>query len=208
MSILNQLSSQTRDRSEASNRKAALLCADDPALLDEIASGLRGGSAAVAGDCAEVMTEVARGHPELVAPYASELSAQIGHKNTRVRWEAVHALALAAALVPDVIEPIIAQIGRLVAEDQSVIVRDYAVDILSVHAAAGPQAALAVYPHLRAALTLWDGKHAGHAVPGLVQAAAFCPELKDEIRAALEPLLAHPKGVIREAARRALKKMA
>ena len=58
MSILSQLSSQVGDRSEASNRKVVRQCLENPALLDEIAVGLKQQDAALLGDCAEVLTMV------------------------------------------------------------------------------------------------------------------------------------------------------
>ena len=41
MRVVNQLSSQVGDRTEASNRKVAAQCVLNPALLDEIAEALR-----------------------------------------------------------------------------------------------------------------------------------------------------------------------
>ncbi len=72
-------------------------------------------------------------------------------------------------------------------------------------ASTSPQAARLVYPHLSAALTQWEGKHAAHALPGLVQTARSWPEIREEIEVSLEPLLSSPKGVVRKAARDALK---
>jgi hypothetical protein len=59
MSILAQLSSQVGDRSEYSNRKVVIQCYDDPDLLGEIAEGLKSKNAALVGDCAEVLTQIA-----------------------------------------------------------------------------------------------------------------------------------------------------
>src|SRR4030042_352943 len=100
MSILNQLSSQMGDRTEYSNRKVAIQCLENPDLLVDIAAGLRGSNAAIAGDCAEVMTKVAEADPEWVIPYAEDLSPLLIHKTARVRWEAVHALSLITPCVP------------------------------------------------------------------------------------------------------------
>ncbi len=68
MSILNQLSSQAGDRTEAANRRVVAQCLADPTLLAEIAGGLQSKEAALAGDCAEVMTKVAE-----VNTFATEL---------------------------------------------------------------------------------------------------------------------------------------
>jgi len=205
MTILTQLSSQRRDRTEASNRKVVLQCLDDPDLLSEIAAGLDSDSTALVGDCAEVCTQVAEVQPERIVPYAPALIELLPHTNTRVRWEAVHALACLTPLIPELIEPVIPRIAEMVARDPSVIVRDHAVDILSQFAGTGAQAARVVYPYLTAALTQWDGKHAAHALPGLVHTARACSGLKDEIRTSIQPLLDSPKGVIRQAARASIK---
>ncbi len=205
MNILSQLSSQMHDRTEASNRKVVMQCIANPMLLEEIAAGIKSGTPELVGDCAEVFTEVSQEHPELVAPYGALLIDLIEHKNTRVRWEAVHALAHITTCIPEVIRPILPQIAQLIEQDRSVIVRDHAVDILSNFASTSPQAARQVYPHLSAALTQWEGKHAAHALPGLVQTARHWPDVREEIQTSLEPLLSSPKGIVRKAARDALK---
>ncbi|RPI91854.1 MAG: hypothetical protein EHM39_14155, partial [Chloroflexi bacterium] len=73
MSILSQLSSQTGDRTEASNKEVAVICLQMPDFLAEIAASLGSKDAALAGDCAEVMTQVAQERPELVAPFADQI---------------------------------------------------------------------------------------------------------------------------------------
>jgi len=90
--ILAQLSSQVHDRTARSNLKAAARCLKEPALLDAIAWGLTEHDAALVGDCAEVLTEVTREDP-LVARYAKDFAPLMNHATTRVRWEAMHALA-------------------------------------------------------------------------------------------------------------------
>jgi hypothetical protein len=70
MTIVEQLSSQTGDRTEASNRAVAWQCLTDAAALEEIAGGLESEDERLAGDCAEVMTKVAETKPALVNPYA------------------------------------------------------------------------------------------------------------------------------------------
>lgn len=204
MSILSQLSSQRRERGEASNRKVMMRCLDDPLLLEEIAAGLQSGNPKLTGDCAEVMTMVGEEAPELVAPYAPLLAKLVAHPKTRARWEAVHALANITQLVPEVIEPLLPRLGLVAAQDESVIARDYAAEIFSRFAAHSPEAARLAYPYLLAALTQWQGKHAHHALPGLAHAAAALPERRAEICAAVEPLLGSPKGVVRAAARKVL----
>ena len=99
---LAQLSSRVHDRTARSNLKAASRCLKEPGLLEEIAEGFKELDATLVGDCAEVLTEVARGKPDLVARYAAEPAPLVNHATTRVPWEAMHALAgLAKAVAAD-----------------------------------------------------------------------------------------------------------
>jgi hypothetical protein len=99
----------------------------------------KSGTPELVGDCVEVFTEVSQDHPELVVSFGPLLTGLIEHKNTRVRWEAVHALAHITTCVPEVIRPILSLIAQLIEQDTSVIVRDHAVDILSNFAATSPR---------------------------------------------------------------------
>jgi len=207
MSILTRLSSQVGDRSEYANRKVVLQCMDDPDLLDEIAEGLKDKNAALVGDCAEVLTKVAEVHPDWVAPYAGALAALLDHKTTRVRWEAVHALALVATSAPATITAVLTRLAEMVRTDSSVIVRDHAVDAIANYAATGKAAAVRAYPLLVEALTVWNGKQAGHALMGLSNVALLVPELHDELRAIAEEFSLAERPVVRKAAR-ALSRMA
>ncbi len=112
MGVLQQLSSQAGDRSEYSNRKVALRCLDQPELLAEIAAGLDSRDVKLVGDCAEVLTMVAETRPDLIAPYAKKLAVLLAHKTTRVRWEAMHALALVASQVPRVIASLLPRLAK------------------------------------------------------------------------------------------------
>ncbi|MDZ7332708.1 MAG: hypothetical protein ONB31_12075 [candidate division KSB1 bacterium] len=201
MSILNKLSSQVGDRSEYSNRKVVIQCLDDPDLLAEVAEGLKSKDAALVGDCAEVLTQVAEQHPEWVAPYAEALAALLNHRATRVRWEAMHALAFVAACVPTRIASLLPTLAEKVRGDSSVIVRDYATDAIANFAATGKSAAETAYPLLKEALTVWNGKHAGHALKGLLNVARQIPALRAELIAIGEEYSHSVKGVVRKAAK-------
>lgn len=205
MSILNQLSSQTGDRTEYSNRKVVVLCLDDPGLLVDIAAGLKHPEAAIVGDCAEVLTHVAEYHPKWVAPFAQELTPLLSHRNTRVRWEAMHALALVASLIPEVIAPLLPQLTEMLRTDKSVIVRDFATDTISGYASTGEQAARAAFPVLVEMLTLWNGKQAGHALIGMIAVSKHLPDKHSELSHIAEEFSAFPRPVVRKAAQ-ALKK--
>ncbi len=201
MSILDRLSSQVGDRTEAANRKVVAQCLADPALLHEVIEGLKSKDPALLGDCAEVLTEVAEERPEWVAPHARALSALLTHKTTRVRWEAMHALALIAVLVPEVIAALLPRLGEIIRNDSSVIVRDYAVDAVGNYAKISAEAAQDAYPYLQEALTAWDGKQAAHALNGLIHVTSVAPHLADELRAIGQRYLDDRRGVVRKAAK-------
>ncbi len=205
MPILNQLSSQTGDRSETSNRKVAIQCLDDPELLLDVAAGLREKNHALVGDCAEVLTKVAEDRPEWVAPYAEALQPLLTSRNTRVRWEAMHALALVAHLTPEIIAPRLPQFAALFRSDKSVIVRDYATDAVAGYASTSEAAAEAAFPMLKEMLTLWNGKQAGHALLGMIQVARQLPEKRPELRRIAEDFSTFPRTVVRRSAKALLK---
>ncbi|HSB64980.1 MAG TPA: hypothetical protein VLD65_00285 [Anaerolineales bacterium] len=201
MSILRHLSSQTGDRTEYSNRKVVVLCLDNPALLPDIAAGLKHQEAAIVGDCAEVLTHIAEYHPDWVAPFAADLIPLIRNMNTRVRWEAMHALALVATLTPEIIGPLLPQLEEMMHNDKSVIVRDYATDAIAGYATTGDAAAQAVFPMLKEMLTLWKGKQAGHALMGMIAVTKHLPEKHSELRHIAEEFSDFPRPVVRKAAR-------
>lgn len=205
MPILNQLSSQSGDRTETSNRRVAIRCLENPDLLDEIAMGLKDREAALVGDCAEVMTNMAEEQPEWVVPYADLLSALLIHKNTRVRWEAMHALALITTATPTSISPLLPMLMDRIRSDTSVIVRDHASDAMANYASTGAAAAECVYPLLKETLTLWGGKQAGHALKGLAHVATFIPSARTEIRKIAEDYTHSDRGVVRKAAKELIK---
>jgi hypothetical protein len=205
LSILNQLSSQTGDRTEASNLKVVAQCLENPNLLTEIAEGLKESDAALMGDCAEVLTKVAEVHPEWVVPYAEALSALLSSKNTRVRWEAVHALSLVATLTPATIAPLLPILMEKIRTDASVIVRDYATDTIANYASTGKSAAECAYPLLKETLTSWGGKQAGHALLGLVSVARLVPRAHSELHAIAREYSHSSRGVVAKAAKGLLK---
>ncbi len=203
--LVEQLSARTGDRTEASNLKVVEQCLADPQRVTEIAEGLRDKDAAVVGDCAEVLTKIAETHPGLVAPYASALTLSLTHKKTRVRWEAMHALAYIAEIATNDIAALLPQLRRIVQEDVSIIVRDYAIDTLGNYAKASESAAREAYPVLREALTAWDSRHAGHALSGLANVATRIPELRMEIRDCGLNYSDDKRAVVRQKAKTLLK---
>jgi hypothetical protein len=181
MGVINHLSSQMDDKSSKSNIKVIAQCIKKPALLNEVVGGLNSQDKALTGDCAEVLTEVAKERPELVAPYAQKLSPLLSPKATRVRWEAMHALALITTSNPKIIATLLPRVMDIIRTDSSVIVRDYAVDAISNYAKTSKKAAQATHPLLLEALTIWDGKHAAHALIGLINVVMVIPNLRKEL---------------------------
>lgn len=201
VSILDQLSSQVGDRTEEANRRVAAQCLTDPSLLEEVARGLKSKDTALVGDCAEVLTKVAEERPELVAPYAEALALLLVHKNTRVRWEATHALALVAGSSPKVIASSLPRLDVMIQNDPSTIARDYAVTAIGNYAGTSVEAAQSAYPILKKALALWEGKQAARALDGLRIVVGIVPNFEAEIRALAQGFFDDRRGVVRKAAK-------
>jgi hypothetical protein len=205
--LLAQLSSQLGDRTEAANRVVATQCLKHPELLKDIAGALMEADAALVGDCAEVLTKVAETDPGLVVAHAEKLAPLLAHGTTRVRWEAMHALALVAGLTPKLMTKLLPQLQEKVRKDNSTIVRDYAVEALAGYAASGQAAAERAFPLLAEALTVWDGKHAARALNGLARVMEKAPQHEAAIRTLAYSQLDAGRGVTRKAAKAVLKMM-
>ena len=124
----------------------------------------------------------------------------ISHKDTRVRWESTHALALVASLVPEQVAPLLPDLVARIERDKSVIVRDYAVQALGEYGRSGPEAAREVLPHLLRALDVWDGKHARLALEAISKLLEVEPGLRAEVRAAAQGCLNHQRVSVRQLA--------
>ena len=207
MNVLSQLSSQLGDRTEAANRAVAAQCLRQPELLKDIAGALADANAALVGDCAEVLTKVAEVDPGLIVPYVEKLVPLLGHATTRVRWEAMHALALAAGLAPRLITRLLPQLQERLRQDSSTIVRDYAVEALGGYAGSGRAAADRAFPLLAEAMTAWLGKHAARALNSLARVAQQAPQHEPAIHAMAYAQLGAGRGVTRKAAKALLKTM-
>jgi hypothetical protein len=202
MSALDRLSSAQGDRSEASNRALAGEALERPEILDELAAGLALDDRKLLGDCVEVFTEVAKENPALVAPHAERLIALLGHRDTRVRWEATHAVALVAALVPDQVKPFLSDLAGKIDRDRSVIVRDCAIKAVGEYGRSGPEAARQAFPLLSRALEAWEGKHAKLVLEAMEGLAAVEPAFEPDVRASAQTCLEHKRANVRRLARR------
>jgi len=167
--------------------------------------GLEWDDRKLVGDCAEVFTEVAKENPALVVPYVGRIAPLISHKDTRVRWESTHALALVASLVPEQIAPLLPDLVAKIERDKSVIVRDCAVQALGEYGRSGPEAAREVFPHLLRALDVWNGKHAKLALEAMSRLIEVEPGLEAEVRAAAQECLGHHRANVRRLAQKLAK---
>jgi hypothetical protein len=202
MSILERLSSACGDLSEASNKAVAAEALECPEILGKLAVGMRDADRKLLGDCVEVFTEVAKKNPALVAPYVDQFVPLLGHKDTRVRWEATHAMALVAGLVPDQIAPLLPDLAAKIERDRSVIVRDCAVKALGEYGRSGPEAARLTFPLLRQALEAWAGKHAKLALEGMGKLLTVEPALQPDVQAVAQTCLDHKRANVRRLAQK------
>lgn len=205
MSVISQLSSQLGERDFNSNIKVANQCLKDPKLLSEVAEGLKSKEAPLAADCAEVFTKVAEQKPDLVAPYASNLIPLLDHKYTRARWEAMHAIALVAYLIPNEISKILPNLHRISLSDSSTIVRDYSVIAVSNYAKTSKKAAGESLMILKRILEVWKEKQAARALKGLQNVVEANPDLSREVLSLARPFENSTKGTVKKAAKDLLK---
>lgn len=207
MTILAALSSQTGDKTEASNKAVAKQCLDKPALLKSLAAGLKSDDTGLVTDCAEVMTLVAQSNPKQIAPYATELVDLLDSKVTKTRFEAMHALALVADRAPKPVTKVLEKIHRMSLSDKSTIVRDYAVTLFGTYALSGARAANHVFPLLQSVLKVWGEKQAARVMTGLANVACADRNLAPRIDKIIAPYLDSPKAGVRKAAKDAAKTM-
>jgi hypothetical protein len=202
MSILERLSSACGDLSEASNKAVVAEALESPEILGELAAGMGDADRRLLGDCVEVFTEVAKENPALVVPYIDHLIPLLGHKDTRVRWEATHAVALVAGLVPDRIAPLLPDLAAKIERDRSVIVRDCAVKALGEYGRSGREAARQAFPLLSEALEAWGGKHAKLALEGMRKLLTVEAALRPDVQAAAQACLDHKRANVRRLAQK------
>jgi hypothetical protein len=203
MNLLAGLSSQTGDR--RGNYTVAALCVKDPSLIPQIVAGLDQTDNKIVIDCAEVLTEIAKVNPALVAPFGKHVPKILANKNNRARWEGMHSLAYIANLVPDVVQPLLGDLDEAIRTNDSIIVRDYAIDVIGNYAQSSMGAARLAMPLLEGSLKVWDGRHAGHALTGLTYVAQLLPETRSHLSEIAQEYMNHPSGVIQKAARKLLK---
>ncbi|MBO1003939.1 hypothetical protein [Pseudogracilibacillus auburnensis] len=201
MSILNELSSATGTNNQEPNIIAANKCITNPDLLEQIADGFTMKDQKLVGDCIEVFTKVSESQPELLEPYMKYVLPLLDSKVTRIRWEAVHTIALLAEINPHIIYEIEQKLINIIESDKSIIVRDYAITAFANLAKSNQENATFAFPILKHALQVWDGRHRRPALDGLKEVAKQVPEFKEELLGIAESYLEDPKGVVKKSAK-------
>lgn len=207
MGLINQLSTALGMKNSEPNLAAAQLILAGPSRMEEIAAGLVTEKNDLLADCAEVCTMVAEKKPEIVAPHVEKLVPLLDHKKTRVRWEAMHALAYCAPLRPDVMAGLMGKLDEILRTDKSTIVRDYAITALGNYGQLDQDTAQAVLPILKIGINIYDGKHAKLVLEGYQK---MLPHLGTEtvyLQRTAENLQDHPRGTVKKAAKQLLKKL-
>lgn len=205
MDLVSQLSSQCGDRTDEANRKVAALCLDNPRLLVQIMEGLSSHDPAIIGDSAEVFTKVAEFNPPMVVPFAGALALLLAHKVTRIRWEAMHAIALTAHLNVEAVLQLLNTFTTILHKDTSTIVRDYVIDCLGKAATTSEAAAKQVLPMLKEAILLWGDKHLARILNAMSLMAGASPSLAAELATYGQNYSGHEKSSIQKAAKKLVK---
>lgn len=187
MDILEGLSSVSGDKPKVANKAVARQCIQNPIIIHEIVDNIGNKDLKIAADCAEVMTMIAEEEPELISFYADKLFGNLNHRKSNVRWECAHALALTAHTIGDIVSLKLDDILKIIEKDDSIVVRDYAVDILAGFAKIGEEEGKTVYFYLVKALDVHNSRHGGHAIDGLINIVSNTDVFDSEILKLIEP---------------------
>jgi len=206
MEILNQLSSQKGDKTEDSNKIVAEKCIANPRLLTEIAVGLEDKDKKLQSDCIEVFTLVAEKKPDFIVQYAENIVPLLSGKKAKTRWEAVHTLSYIAGKIPDIISSILPQLQSLMEKDESMIVRDYAVDTVANYAKISVEASEKSYELLKLTMDLWGEKHARQVFRGFNHVLDNLSDCKAEINSLVQPYLSANKKIVAAEAKKIIKR--
>lgn len=102
MSVLNRIAYFQNRRDEVPNQELAKALAEakDKKGIQEIAENLEHKNQNVQSDCLKVLYEIGYLAPELIADYVNDFLQLLKHKNNRMVWGAMIALATIADLKP------------------------------------------------------------------------------------------------------------
>ena len=208
MDIINQLSSKQGDKTEKSNHLAAGQCIEKPGLLNDIVKGLGDNTdKKLQSDCMEVLTMVAEKNADIIVPFADKVIPLLAVKETKTRWEAAHTLSYIAEKIPDIIFTILPELQELIEKDTSTIVRDYTLDTVANYAKTGKEASDRSFKILKAALDLWDEKHAKQVFKGFNAVMDHQPSCRKAVAAMVKPYLDAKKKVVANEAGKILKRI-
>lgn len=205
MSLVDQLASSLNIKNETPNIDAAAVILKSPQRIVEIIEAIPQAEPALLGDCVEVLTMISEQQPQLVVPYADQIIPLLSHKKTRVRWEAMHCLAYLASFIPQRMSGLLPQLEEHIREDDSTIVRDYVVTALGNYGSTSQEAAQQVFPLLKMAVNVRDGKHAKLALEGFVKLVGLLPHEKDYFLRTAQAHLEGNRGSVKKAAKQLLK---
>ena len=149
MSVLNKIAYFQGRRDEAPNQELAreLASTQNKEEIQEIAENLWNKDPNVQSDCLKVLYELGYLKPELVAGYTADFLKLLKHKNNRMVWGSMIALATVAGLRGGEIYTHLDEIMRVMAEG-SVITVDNGVKALADAAASSDERREVIFPFL------------------------------------------------------------
>jgi hypothetical protein len=149
MSVLQKISFYQQQRNDIPNQLLAKELAEnsDQAGIAEIAQNLWNSEPNIQSDCLKVLYETGYLRPELVAPYVDDFLKLLTHRNNRLVWGAMIALATIAHLKTDELIQHEAEI-RQTMEKGSVITVDNATKIIAALAAGNAAYRKQITPYL------------------------------------------------------------
>lgn len=162
MSVLQKIAYLQNRRDEAPNIELAqqLAASENKAGINEIAENLRNKDKQIQSDCIKVLYEIGSIKPELIAEYAEPLIKLLHHKNNRLVWGAMTALASVARLQAGVIHDNLETIYAVM-EQGSVITVDNGIKVLAAAASANEKYNAAIFPYLIQHLKTCRSKEVG-----------------------------------------------
>jgi len=158
MSVLDRLAHSLSRRDEVPNQELArdLAAKKDIKGIHEIARNLWNRDKNIQADCIKVLYEVGHIDPGLIAGYTEDFVKCLRHKNNRLMWGGMTALAEVAKADPDAVFKHLDAIKKA-KETGSVITVDNAISTLAYTAAGKDKYNKAIFPYLL--------KHLSHCRP-------------------------------------------
>ncbi|MDF2723611.1 MAG: hypothetical protein K0Q59_3286 [Paenibacillus sp.] len=186
MSVLQHIASMQQRNDEEPNMELArrLAASEDAEAIREIAEHVNVRDKHIQSDCIKVLYEIGAIKPQLIADYAESFIQLLQHKNNRLVWGAMTALAAVAKLKADVLYNHRQAIFDAI-ENGSVITIDNGIKVLAGVASADMTYNAALFPYLLNHLKHCRSKEVGQHAESIVAAvnplnqAAFADALKE-----------------------------